>query len=43
LRPAHFVPETNKVDELLEELQHERIQIAIVVDEYGGSAGLVTI
>jgi len=43
LRPAYFVPETNKVDELLEELQQERIQMAIVVDEYGGSAGLVTI
>lgn len=43
LRPAHFVPETNRVDELLEELQQERIQMAIVVDEYGGSAGLVTI
>lgn len=43
LRPAHFVPETNKVDELLEELQRERIQMAIVVDEYGGIAGLVTI
>jgi putative hemolysin len=43
LRPAQFVPETNKVDQLLEELQQERIQMAIVVDEYGGSAGLVTI
>jgi putative hemolysin len=43
LRPAHFVPETNKVDELLEELQQERIQMAIVVDEYGARAGLVTI
>jgi putative hemolysin len=43
LRPAHFVPETNKVDELLEELQQERIHMTIVVDEYGGIAGLVTI
>ncbi len=43
LRPAHFVPETNKIDELLEELQQERIHMAIVVDEYGGIAGLVTI
>jgi CBS domain containing-hemolysin-like protein len=43
LRPAHFVPETNKVGEVLEELQRERIQIAIVVDEYGGIAGLVTV
>jgi CBS domain containing-hemolysin-like protein len=37
------VPETNKVDELLEELQRQRIQMAIVVDEYGGIAGLVTV
>jgi len=43
LRPAHFVPETNKVGEVLEELQSERIQMAIVVDEYGGTAGLVTV
>jgi putative hemolysin len=43
LRPAHFVPETNKVDELLDELKRERIKMAIVVDEYGGIAGLVTI
>ncbi len=43
LRPAHFIPETNKIDELLEELQQQRHQMAIVVDEYGGIAGLVTI
>lgn len=43
LRPAHFIPETNKVDELLKELQQKRIPLAIVVDEYGGTAGLVTI
>lgn len=43
LRPVHFVPETNKVGEVLEELQRERIQLAIVVDEYGGIAGLVTV
>jgi CBS domain containing-hemolysin-like protein len=43
LRPAHFVPETNKVGEVLEELQREHIQLAIVVDEYGGIAGLVTV
>ncbi|HUV73512.1 MAG TPA: hemolysin family protein [Anaerolineae bacterium] len=43
LRPAHFVPETNKVGEVLRELQRERIQLAIVVDEYGGIAGLVTV
>jgi CBS domain containing-hemolysin-like protein len=43
LRSAHFVPETNKVGEVLAELQRERIQMAIVVDEYGGTAGLVTV
>ena len=42
LRPAHFVPETKKVDELLTELQQKRIHLAVVVDEYGGTAGIVT-
>ena len=43
LRPAHFVPETKKVPGLLEEFQRQRVQSAIVVDEYGGTAGLVTL
>ena len=43
LRPAHTVPETKRVAELLKELQRERVQSAIVHDEYGGTAGLVTI
>ena len=43
LRPPYFVPEAKKVDELLAELQSERVHIAIVVDEYGGVAGLVTL
>lgn len=43
MRPAHYVPETKKVDELLRELQKGRMHLAIVVDEYGGTAGLVTI
>lgn len=43
VRPAYFVPESKKVDELLHELQKKRVQMAIVVDEYGGTAGLVTI
>jgi CBS domain containing-hemolysin-like protein len=43
LREAYFVPEAKKVDELLEELQARRIHIAIVVDEYGGVSGLVTL
>ncbi len=43
LRPAYFVPEAKKVDELLAEMQSERIHMAVVVDEYGGVAGLVTL
>lgn len=43
IRPAHFVPETKLVPELLKEFQRKRIQAALVVDEYGGTAGLVTI
>ncbi|CAA9273749.1 MAG: Magnesium and cobalt efflux protein CorC [uncultured Chloroflexi bacterium] len=43
MRPAYFVPETKKVDELLREMQQRRVHVAIVVDEYGGTAGLVTI
>ena len=42
LRPAFFVPETKKVDELLADLQQKRIHLAVVVDEYGGTAGIVT-
>lgn len=42
-RPPHFVPETKKVDDLLREMQKNKIHMAIVVDEYGGTAGLVTI
>ena len=43
LRPAHFVPETKRIDELLREMQRSKMHMAIVVDEYGGTAGLVTI
>ena len=42
MRPALFVPETKKIDDLLEEFQENRIHMAIVVDEYGGTSGLVT-
>ena len=42
IRPALLIPETKRVDDLLEELQERRTQIAIVVDEYGGTEGLVT-
>jgi putative hemolysin len=43
LRPAYFVPETKLVSDLLEDLQKARVQLAMVVDEYGGIAGLVTV
>ena len=43
LRPAHFVPETKRVADLLKDFQRQQVQSAIVVDEYGGTAGLVTI
>jgi putative hemolysin len=43
LRPAYFVPEAKKVDELLAEMQVRRIHMAVIVDEYGGVAGLVTL
>ncbi len=42
-RPAYFVPETKKVRSLLREFQQEKVHMAIVVDEYGGVAGVVTI
>lgn len=43
MRPAVFVPDSKPVDELLREMQASRVHLAIVVDEYGGTAGLVTI
>lgn len=43
LRPAYFVPEAKKVDELLTEMQSRGIHMALVVDEYGGVAGVVTL
>lgn len=43
LREAYFIPETKRASDLLTELQQRRVHIAIVVDEYGGMAGLVTI
>ncbi len=42
-RPAHFVPETKSLDELFREMRRKKIHMAIAVDEYGGTAGLVTI
>lgn len=43
LRPATFIPETKTAAELLKEMQRDQIHLAIVVDEYGGTAGLITI
>jgi putative hemolysin len=43
MRPPYVIPENKKVDELLAEFKKSKIQMAIVVDEYGGTAGLVTI
>ena len=43
MRPVYFVPESKSVRALLEEMQKAQVQIAMVVDEYGGLAGLVTI
>lgn len=43
MRPPYFVPETKPVSDLLKEFQRKRVQGAIVVDEYGGTAGLVTL
>src|SRR2546425_7896909 len=42
-RPAIFVPETKHVSELMREMQADKFHMAIVVDEYGGTAGLVTL
>lgn len=42
IRPTHFVPENKPLDDLLEELRAKKIHMAIVVDEYGGTSGLVT-
>jgi putative hemolysin len=42
-RPSYFIPETKRADELLKELQARNVHLAMVVDEYGGTSGLVTI
>ena len=43
VRPAYYVPETKKIDDLLSEFQSIKVHLAIVVDEYGGTSGLVTL
>jgi CBS domain containing-hemolysin-like protein len=42
IRPAYFVPETKKISQLMRELQHRKIHIAIVIDEFGGTSGIIT-
>lgn len=43
IRPPYFVPETKKIDDLLREFQENKVHIAIVVDEYGGTSGIITL
>jgi len=43
LRPAYFVPENKKIDDLLREFQEKKFHMAIVVDEYGGTSGIITL
>jgi CBS domain containing-hemolysin-like protein len=43
IRPAFFVPENKKIDDLLKEFQEKKIHMAVVVDEYGGSSGVVSL
>ena len=42
IRPAYFVPETKKISQLMRELQERKIHIAIVIDEFGGTSGIIT-
>jgi len=43
LRPPYFVPETKKINELLKEFQQNKIHLAVVIDEYGGTSGIITL
>ncbi len=43
IRPPYFVPETKKIDDLLREFQENKVHIAVVVDEFGGTSGIVTL
>jgi CBS domain containing-hemolysin-like protein len=43
MRPAYFIPESKPADELLREMQAKQVHVAVIIDEYGGTAGLVTI
>lgn len=43
VRPAYYIPETKKIDDLLNEFQENKVHLAVVVDEYGGTSGLITL
>jgi CBS domain containing-hemolysin-like protein len=43
LRPPYFVPETKKINDLLKEFQTKKIHMAVVIDEYGGTSGIITL
>jgi CBS domain containing-hemolysin-like protein len=43
MRPASYVPETKRIDDLLRDMQKARVQLAVVVDEYGAAVGIVTV
>lgn len=43
IRPAYFVPETKKISDLLEDFQTNKIHLAVVIDEYGGTCGIITL
>jgi CBS domain containing-hemolysin-like protein len=43
IRPAYYIPEIKRINELLEEFQTKKIHLAIVIDEYGGTSGIITL
>ena len=43
MRPAYYIPETKKINDLLKEFQTSKIHMAVVIDEYGGTLGIITL